>query len=51
MDPLAAGNEGQISKDRRSALVTFSIPDDETKIDDIVDSSARRHRGGAARKP
>ena len=39
MDPLAAGNEGQISKDRRSALVTFSIPDDETKIDDIVDSS------------
>jgi uncharacterized membrane protein YdfJ with MMPL/SSD domain len=39
MDPLAAGNEGQISKDRRSALVTFSIPDDETKIEDVVDSS------------
>ncbi len=39
MDPLAAGNEGQISEDRRSALVTFSIPDDETKIDAIVDSS------------
>ena len=39
MDPLAAGNEGQISKDRKSALVTFSIPDDETKIEDIVDSS------------
>ncbi|HEX6022760.1 MAG TPA: MMPL family transporter [Solirubrobacter sp.] len=38
-DPLAAGNEGQISKDRRSALVTFSIPDEENASDEIVDSS------------
>ena len=28
--PFAKGNEGQISKDGRSALVTFSIPGDET---------------------
>ena len=27
--PFAQGNEGQISEDRRSALVTFSIPGDE----------------------
>jgi RND superfamily putative drug exporter len=39
MDPLAPGNEGQISKDRRSALVTFSIPDDDTAVEDVVDSS------------
>jgi uncharacterized membrane protein YdfJ with MMPL/SSD domain len=38
-DPFAAGNEGQISSDRKSALVTFSIPDDEANIDAIVDSS------------
>jgi uncharacterized membrane protein YdfJ with MMPL/SSD domain len=39
MDPFAAGNDGQISKDRKSALVTFSIPDDENATDAIVDSS------------
>src|SRR3954451_5125501 len=33
--PLKDGNEGQISKDGRSALVTFSIPGDE-KLDDKV---------------
>ena len=33
--PYAKGNEGQISKDGRSALVTFSIPGDE-KLDDKV---------------
>src|SRR5215207_8857730 len=33
--PLKQGNEGQISKDGRSALVTFSIPGDE-KLDDKV---------------
>ena len=33
--PLSKGNEGQISKDGRSALVTFSIPGDE-KLDDKV---------------
>jgi uncharacterized membrane protein YdfJ with MMPL/SSD domain len=36
--PLKDGNEGQISKDGRSALVTFSIPGDE-KLDDKVVSS------------
>jgi uncharacterized membrane protein YdfJ with MMPL/SSD domain len=33
--PLSQGNEGQISKDGKSALVTFSIPGDE-KLDDKV---------------
>src|SRR5690349_21205716 len=33
--PLSKGNEGQISKDGKSALVTFSIPGDE-KLDDKV---------------
>ncbi len=39
MDPFANGNEGQISKDRKSALVTFSLPDDENTFDAVVDSS------------
>ena len=37
--PLAKGNEGQISKDRRSALVTFSIPGDDDQADERVDAS------------
>ena len=37
--PLAKGNEGQISEDGRSALVTFSLPDPEEGSDEIVDAS------------
>ena len=36
--PLAAGNEGQISEDGRSALVTFSIPGDENLDEKVVPS-------------
>ena len=37
--PFAPGNEGQISKDGRSALVTFTLPDPEEGADGIVDPS------------
>ena len=37
--PFAQGNEGQISEDRRSALITFSIPDPEENADGLVDPS------------
>jgi RND superfamily putative drug exporter len=37
--PLAAGNEGQISKDGRSAVVTFKIPGDDELAGERVDSS------------
>ena len=37
--PLAAGNEGQISKDGRSAVVTFNIPGDDELAGERVDSS------------
>jgi RND superfamily putative drug exporter len=37
--PLAPGNEGQISKDGRSALVTFTLPDPEDAGDELVDPS------------
>ena len=37
--PLAKGNEGQISEDGRSALVTFSIPATRRVSDEIVDAS------------
>ena len=37
--PLANGNEGQISEDGRSALVTFSIPGDDDVDDERVDAS------------
>ncbi|MDA0164273.1 MMPL family transporter [Solirubrobacter ginsenosidimutans] len=36
--PYAKGNEGQISKDGRSALVTFSIPGDKQLDDKVVPS-------------
>jgi uncharacterized membrane protein YdfJ with MMPL/SSD domain len=36
--PFETGNEGQISKDGRSALVTFSIPGDEQLDDKVVPS-------------
>jgi uncharacterized membrane protein YdfJ with MMPL/SSD domain len=37
--PLAAGNAGQLSKDGRSALVTFEIPGDATLAKDRVDAT------------
>jgi RND superfamily putative drug exporter len=37
--PLVRGNEGQISKDGRSALVTFKVPGDEDQSEKRVDSS------------
>jgi len=37
--PLAKGNEGQISKDDRSALVTFKVPGDMEESEKNVDSS------------
>ena len=37
--PLAKGNEGQISKDGRSLVVTFKIPGDEDEVADRVDTS------------
>src|SRR4051794_28627780 len=45
--PLAKGNEGQISEDGRSALVTFSIPGDEeldTKVVPSLDATAQAQR-------
>ena len=37
--PLAKGNDGQLSKDGRSALVTFEIPGDDTAAEDRVDAT------------
>jgi RND superfamily putative drug exporter len=37
--PLAPGNEGQLSKDGRSALVTFEIPGDQDLAKQRVDAS------------
>jgi uncharacterized membrane protein YdfJ with MMPL/SSD domain len=37
--PLAKGNDGQLSKDGRSALVTFEIPGDDTVVEDRVDAT------------
>src|SRR4051812_43738688 len=37
--PLAKGNAGQISKDRRSVLVTFEIPGDDDVTKDRVDGT------------
>ena len=48
--PFAQGNEGQISEDRRSALVTFSIPGDENARREGR-SDARRHGGRAEGAP
>ena len=45
--PLATGNEGQISKDGRSALVTFEIAGD----DDQREGPRRRRAGGDGRRP
>jgi uncharacterized membrane protein YdfJ with MMPL/SSD domain len=37
--PLSTGNEGQISKDGRSAIVAFEIPGDDEQAADRVDTS------------
>jgi uncharacterized membrane protein YdfJ with MMPL/SSD domain len=37
--PLADGNEGQLSKDGRSALITFEIPGDDDVAETRVDST------------
>ena len=37
--PLRAGNEGQISKDGRSAFISFKIPGDDEAAAERVDSS------------
>ena len=37
--PLASGNEGQLSKDGRSALITFEIPGDDDAAEERVDST------------
>jgi RND superfamily putative drug exporter len=37
--PLTAGNEGQISKDQRSAVVAFKIPGDDELAGDRVDAA------------
>ncbi|HZT15593.1 MAG TPA: MMPL family transporter [Gaiellaceae bacterium] len=52
LSPLAPGNEGQISKDRHSALVQFEIRGDQDSADkrvqpvlDAVDRVQQRHQG------
>ena len=37
--PLADGNDGQLSKDGRSALITFEIPGDDDVAEERVDST------------
>ena len=37
--PLAKGNEGQLSEDGRSALITFEIPGDDDVAEDRVDGT------------
>jgi uncharacterized membrane protein YdfJ with MMPL/SSD domain len=37
--PLTAGNEGQISPDGRSAVVTFKVPGDDEQVADRIDPS------------
>jgi uncharacterized membrane protein YdfJ with MMPL/SSD domain len=37
--PYAEGNEGQLSKDGRSALITFEIPGDDNITEDRVDTT------------
>jgi uncharacterized membrane protein YdfJ with MMPL/SSD domain len=37
--PFAKGNDGQLSKDGRSALVTFEIPGDDDAAEERVDST------------
>jgi len=37
--PLADGNKGQLSKDGRSALITFEIPGDDDQVEERVDGA------------
>jgi uncharacterized membrane protein YdfJ with MMPL/SSD domain len=37
--PLAKGNEGQLSDDGRSALITFEIPGDDEQVEERVDGA------------
>src|ERR671914_218071 len=37
--PLAKGNEGQLSEDGRSALITFEIPGDDEQTEEHVDGA------------
>ncbi|MEA2221598.1 MAG: hypothetical protein QOJ35_4224 [Solirubrobacteraceae bacterium] len=37
--PLGAGNAGRLSKDGRSAIVTFKVPGDDTQVADRIDAS------------
>jgi RND superfamily putative drug exporter len=49
--PLAAGDAGQISKDRRSALVQFEIAGDQDKADKKVQPVLDAVAGAQARHP
>ena len=40
--PYAEGNEGTLSQDGKSALVTFDIPGEDSDAEDKVDAAARR---------
>jgi RND superfamily putative drug exporter len=49
--PLAAGNEGQISADGRSAFVAFKIPGDDDAVADRVDAALATVAGAQAAHP
>jgi uncharacterized membrane protein YdfJ with MMPL/SSD domain len=49
--PLAKGNEGQFSKDGRSALITFTIPGDDDLAEDRVDTSEATIKGAQQAHP
>jgi uncharacterized membrane protein YdfJ with MMPL/SSD domain len=49
--PLAKGNEGQFSKDGRSALIQFSIPGDDDQVTDRVDTSEATIKAAQAGHP
>jgi uncharacterized membrane protein YdfJ with MMPL/SSD domain len=49
--PLAKGNEGQISKDGRSALVTFDVPGDSDQAKARVDASLAATAAAQAAHP
>jgi uncharacterized membrane protein YdfJ with MMPL/SSD domain len=49
--PLAKGNEGQLSKDGRSALITFEIPGDDDVAEARVDSTIAAVSGAQKAHP
>jgi uncharacterized membrane protein YdfJ with MMPL/SSD domain len=49
--PLEPGNEGQISKDRSSALVTFSVPGTDEQTEERVDASLAATKAAQERHP